>query len=283
LTNQLEELTLPMSSMISFFFAYTAIYVLVFQWSISFGAVAQRTEAVCSNTTLSWMSNSKGQSPCVVASYLLGKCSPTTWDVPAIATNQYYAGPSSPLIATDCLCSSVAYNLLSACGLCQGATAIITWPSWSTNCTQHVIPQGQWILAIPSGTSVPAWAYVTPDKMGGAFSPAVAQGFTSSPESTSTPTPTSSIPSPTGTGGSNTAPPSVSHTNVGAIVGGVIGGIAALILLGFLFFKWWKRRKEGEQQSTSLDPEPKSPLGAGSDAHEVQPAHNDTDNDLPLV
>ncbi|KDQ10212.1 hypothetical protein BOTBODRAFT_500253 [Botryobasidium botryosum FD-172 SS1] len=124
------------------------------------------------------MTNTKGQSPCAVASYLLGQCSVTAWDVPAITPDQHYSGPQSPPYANDCLCSSVAYNLMSACGLCQQAPVLASWPTWSTNCTRHVIPQGRWTMSIPSGTSVPAWAYVTPDSMGGTFSPTIAQGFT---------------------------------------------------------------------------------------------------------
>jgi len=276
-----------MSSAIPTFFVYITIYVLVLQWRIFPSVVAQQTEAVCSNTTLSWMSNSKGQSPCVIASYLLVQCSATRpWDVPAITPDQHYSGPQSLPYANDCLCSSVVYNLMSACGLCQQAPVIVSWPTWSTNCTQHAIPQGQWTLAIPSGTSVPAWAYVTPDTMGGTFSPTIAQGFTSSPESTSTPTPTSSIPRPTGTGGSNVAPPKVRPLSGGAIAGVVIGSVLGAIILGclgFLLFRWWKRRK-AVQKPISPGPDHKSPLSPALDVPgSGQTPHNDTENSLPLV
>lgn len=69
---------------------------------------------------------------------------------PLPATDSHYLGP--PLSsANSCLCSTVAYSLMSACGICQGSDIIkyvlppcvsslfdtkmyLSWSTWSANC-----------------------------------------------------------------------------------------------------------------------------------------------------
>ncbi|KDQ10165.1 hypothetical protein BOTBODRAFT_498785 [Botryobasidium botryosum FD-172 SS1] len=209
-------------------------------WGYYGGALAQTTTVVC-DATITWILNSKVQSPCLVAAYLLGNCVPdgTVSSVPALVNSGNYSGPT-PATANDCRCSSVVYNLLSACAYCQHGTSI-PWATWNASCTPYPLIQGQYIYPIPPGTAVPGWAYITPDSMGGAFNPQIAQAALGLIESTAQPVPTSTNSANTNTATNLSAPTNSSSgessksTNVGPIVG--VGGITALALIsGLVFF-----------------------------------------------
>ena len=102
-------------------------------WVLQRCPVFKRTH-FCSQTF-----NSRNQSPCEVATIVGGLCvdtgcklymhtmrSSNLWAIdatnplPPNATAWHYGGPSVAE-ATSCVCSSVYYSMLSACGLCQGA------------------------------------------------------------------------------------------------------------------------------------------------------------------
>jgi len=145
--------------------------------------------------------------------------------------------------------------MVSACGVCQDRS-IEAWSLWNTNCTVNtsidVYPE-----TIPSGTSVPAWAYldvVTSDF----FNLTLAQADVGAPESYAPGSkPTGTAPSSTsyvattsaalGASSSTTSVPNSTTTpkksNVGAIAGGVVGGVVVLALIAALvaFFLVRKR------------------------------------------
>jgi len=195
--------------------------------------LSQHTEAVCNITSLSWTFNSLGQSPCLVAAYMLNPCSTDgDVDVPTSGPGQHYALDDG---ANPCQCNSVSYSLLSACASCQEGE-IDSWTDYTDNCTQ-VYPDGQYGFAIPAGTAVPKWAYqlVTGTNR---FNLSEAQITGDKPENLTTTT-SSSRPSDS----ANSKPSSKNTTAV--IAGSVVGGVIAIAILGGLLTFWLisQRRK----------------------------------------
>ncbi|KAJ3775393.1 hypothetical protein FB446DRAFT_407780 [Lentinula raphanica] len=202
-----------------------------------------------------WAYNSLGQSPCEIAS-ILGQACDTQYTIPAITTNEHYSGPSTgPQASNQCLCSSVMYILLSACGACQGGT-FITWSAYDNNCTgiyPTIFP-----VNIPSGTRIPHYAFqnVTAEDD---FNPTEAESEAGSPESTGTSPPTGSISSTSSATTSPTVTSSTSSqtkkTNSGAIAGGVVGGVIVLLLAvaALLFFRRRQRRLHRDR-AVIIDP-----------------------------
>jgi hypothetical protein len=188
-----------------------------------------------------------------------------------------------------CYCTTVVYQLVSACGSCQGrdivkyvgsldaAVPFLTfnsWSAWRINCADNITSIASYPSAIPGTTAVPAWAYiniVAEDRfnatealalVGGAESSA--GGSTSTAASTSSP-PASSTPSSTSSSTSSTSTDSgvaaQSNTNTGAIAGGTVGGIVGLGVIICLAIFLMKR------QSKNFDPAAvgfrRSPLNNG--------------------
>ncbi|KAJ3906828.1 hypothetical protein F5879DRAFT_987005 [Lentinula edodes] len=203
---------------------------------------AQDTDAVCTLASLQWSFNTEKQSPCAVASSLLGVCSGGDYKVVALPdTDTEYLGPSIDA-ANPCQCNTVVYSLMSACALCQNGT-IITWSEWITNCAPiyTTFPK-----LIPDGLRVPAYAYLdveTQDTFdaNAAMQDANATESTALPSTTST---TSSTQSSVTVSQTSSAPASASSTTStsesltapnnprsNAIGGGVVGGILGLALL----------------------------------------------------
>lgn len=222
---------------------------------------AQHTEAQCSVTSLSWSFNSIGQSPCLIAAFMANPCSTNDdYDVPAIGPGFHYNPSQVPSI---CECSSVVYSLYSACAACQNAT-IGPWTTFIMNCTKTE-PDGQYPLAIPPGTALPAWAYqlVTTSNR---FNLTLAQSVGDSPENITAPSTTSSSQAASRTTPAGSTPPgqttepgsdnsndggsSTKKTPVGAIVGGVVGGIGGVVLIGGLIAFFLIRRKKNQGGTT---------------------------------
>jgi len=184
----------------------------------------QSTDAVCM-PRWTWASNSRGQNPCLVSAYIIGVCQ-SGYRIPALPSSDYwYTGPWK-YEDNYCQCSTVTFSLVNACALCQNGTTL-SWSIWSTNCST-IYPE-KYIGEIPSGTSIPAWAYldvVSLDR----FDPYRAEQAAGLPESSATSF------RPTGTALSATTPtptdnPSKKKSNVGPIVGGVVGGLVGLGLI----------------------------------------------------
>lgn len=79
--------------------------------------------------------------------------------------------PPSRDIASACQCNTVAYNLMEACGYCQGVQ-IGDWKSWITNCPEAYVGK-EYKPAVPSETVIPPWARED-SRQAGSWDPAVA-------------------------------------------------------------------------------------------------------------
>jgi len=161
------------------------------------------------------------------------------------------------------------YYLYMACSSCQGGQTY-EWSKWTPACQSVYV--SQYPHDIPQGTAVPHWVYfnitssanqtydqatmitigrnpeVTPSTI-----PTITSGATSSAKPTLTSTGTSAgLPGPSSSS-------TKGKTNVGAIVGGVVGSVVPLtIIAGVLFFYTRRRRQQPphEQMQTpdGLDP-----------------------------
>ncbi|THG99064.1 hypothetical protein EW026_g3210 [Hermanssonia centrifuga] len=239
--------------------------LLGFLATVSQRVVAQGTNATCL-VGFEWMTNSRGQSPCLIAAYLNSACI------------------SDPTDAT------VFYSVIGACAACQDRDNL-PWSGWDSNCS--TVYNSVWPTNIPTGTAIPAWAYldvVEPDS----FNITAAQALADEdlPESTAAAGPsatsgssgssTSSSASIFASSSAHTLTPeaanssSGSKSNVGPIVGGVVGGIggAAIIAAAIAFWLIKRRRaskvapstyyaNEGQYQTSPFDPAMGQVAGAG--------------------
>ncbi|KAF9507620.1 hypothetical protein BS47DRAFT_288618 [Hydnum rufescens UP504] len=246
--------------------------------------VQAQTSNVTCLPSFNWSDNSLGQSPCLQAAWLQAECNDGSWWVNTIPPTYHYIGPTQDNSTENaCICTTVVYNLLSACGACQNRTWI-SWTSWSFYCVDYRdIKEGTYNVTIPYGSSIPAWAFDLPSNHNDTFNISAAQdigdsperpGSTPSPTSTSTSTPSfttsgslltgypssaSISSSPTQSGGSR-----ASTSNVGAIAGGVAGGVVGLALIGLAgFLLLRKRRPPSTVPSQDSDRVLISPSSAG--------------------
>ncbi|KAI9462907.1 hypothetical protein BJY52DRAFT_1255950 [Lactarius psammicola] len=162
----------------------------------------------------------------------------TVFAIAPLPQGSLYRGPDAGR-GNLCVCNTVVYSLVSACGACQGSSQWIQWSQWILNCTT-VSTAGTYPNSIPAGTRVPRWAYLdvsTADS----WDATAAQSAGDSPEGTQTVSSTSSTSAPS----SSTSPSSSSNKNsssTGAIAGGVVGGVvAATLLVGLIV--WYTRRR----------------------------------------
>ncbi|KAI0334891.1 hypothetical protein GY45DRAFT_1058714 [Cubamyces sp. BRFM 1775] len=101
----------------------------------------------CANSSYSWVYNTEGDPPCVLATDLLRPCS------------QLINGPD--LLNSPCICNSVLYSLDSACRWCSNEPDTIqTFSDFadSFSCTSTI--EKQYPETIPPNTPIPAWAYL---------------------------------------------------------------------------------------------------------------------------
>jgi len=198
-------------------------------------ALAQNTNATCTLSSLQWSFNSQNQSPCAIASTLLGVCDGGEYDVLALPQDTaYYLGP--PIDAANpCQCNTVVYSLMSACALCQNGT-ITTWSQWATDCA--TVFDESYPRPIPDGLHVPAYAYLSVEAQD-IFDESSAQQDSNATESTALPSSTSTTT--TQTSPMRTSPVSATgsttpnNARINAISSGVVGGVigfTCLLLLG---------------------------------------------------
>jgi len=193
----------------------------------------------CTATGWEWSYNSLTQNPCNVAAYLEATCNSGLFDIVPLPQGSLYRGPNA---GQDnlCVCNSIVYSLVSACGACQGATSWIQWSEWHVNCSTSSAA-GTYPNSIPAGTRVPHWAYLDVS-VADTWNATAAQSAGDSPEdapsTTSSTSSTSRSSSSAGSGsGSNK-----SSSNTGAIAGGVVGGVlGATLLVGLII--WYTRRR----------------------------------------
>lgn len=228
--------------LLSFFFTLS---VALFFLPIGTG---QTTDATCL-PFYAWMDNSHKQSPCQVASQLLNLCSPFT--LLALPEDSQYSGPSLAA-ANPCICSTVVYSLMSACGACQGGL-YQTWSTWSGNCPS--ISVGKFPEPIPPQTFVPGWAYFDVETSDTFNETAAKLSGNSTAESTALPTPssttlsrTSIISSTEGHTPTSSNPSTPLNSAIASdhrddvILGSVLGATVGLaVFLGFVY--WWYNRR----------------------------------------
>ncbi|KAF8340258.1 uncharacterized protein EI90DRAFT_3034883, partial [Cantharellus anzutake] len=188
------------------------------------------------------------------------------WFVDALPDGYHYVGPklNTSYEPNLCDCSSVVYQLMSACAACQNRT-YITYPNWGANCSSIAIVEGEYRPSlIPPGTLVPNWAYIKPSIYNEIFNIDAAQGVGDKPESsqvfssTGTTSSTSFTVSTVTTSASTDTYPTIVTTtatnngggggrssNTGAIVGGVVGGVVGLALVAVLAMLVFKRSSSG--------------------------------------
>lgn len=156
------------------------------------------------------------------------------------------------------------------------------WSTYKVNCN---VALSTYPETIPAGTSVPAWAYLDVSNSNN-FNVTAArlnqQG--SPPESTAGgPTSTASTSGDGGATGSTTPSPTTSasgdggatgskknHSNTGAIIGGVVGGVGCAALLAAAAF-WWRRRRRGHSLAALNGP------GSSTNAETTSPARYATE------
>jgi len=208
----------------------------------------QMSSVICNNSDVSWTFNSKGQSPCVVAAFLIGPCSddPAGLNLtPLVNIGPPYYTVGSP--GAVCLCNTVVYSLLAACDVCQGGR-IPKWSIYAKNCTNGAAEDGIYPLpGILPGTAVPNWAYQKVMRSD-SFNLTEAQIVGDLPENSTSSVSTTLLPSlastssPTDTAtstGSSPLHPSQTvfsgGSNTGAMVGGVVGGVCGIAAIGAIF------------------------------------------------
>ncbi|KAH7917959.1 hypothetical protein BV22DRAFT_922451 [Leucogyrophana mollusca] len=224
--------------------------------------MSQSTSTTClAATGYQWADNTIGQDPCIVAHDLFATTPPPCNDndvlFPPITAGQYYPAPGGDGDANSCLCNTVIYSLVSACGLCQNAT-FLYWSQWIADCPVNAAVYQQWPASIPSTTEIPLWAYMPlvnnswDGPQAKANASAVSLQVTSSTQPSGTVIPSLNA--------SNTATPnnSSSANHTGAIAGGIVGGVLGVAALVFLGATLWRRRSRSiAHQSTPMyDPEP---------------------------
>ncbi|KAF8122179.1 hypothetical protein EV363DRAFT_1361488 [Boletus edulis] len=250
------------------------------------GIVAQSSKATCL-PPYGWMTNSKSQSPCLVAAYLISVCDVSPALVPAIPPTFHYNGPYGQ---STCECSSVTYNAISACAICQNATET-NWSLWNFNCS--TVYPGFYPPGIPSGTALPQWMFQDVTKTD-VFNATLAQSVGDLPESTASQAQSSVSNSATTAGTSasltaepigtaagtsasltvkpiatstqtSTPAPSSGGSKIGAIVGGVVGGVVGLLaivgLAAFLILK----NKPSQPQASMEEHMPSDPSAVYTD------------------
>ncbi|KAG1745472.1 uncharacterized protein EDB91DRAFT_150656 [Suillus paluster] len=259
---------------------WASIVALVAAAAVPQGAFALITSDVTCLSSFGWMNNSRGQDPCLVTAYLGSPCSDggmhvrclacfclTFWaeyTIESIPAGAQYQGP--PLDgANPCQCNTVIYSTTSACGVCQGRT-VQAWSAWRAQCSTYF--NQSYPSTIPNGTSVPNWAYLDVEPSD-AFNATAAQLDGDLPEANATtPLSTTALTSTTTTGftttptGSSTAgtgssTPTSRSSNVGAIAGGVVGGIVGFgVIAGPAAWLFIRRRRSRKAPSVPYSHQP---------------------------
>ncbi|KAI9459697.1 hypothetical protein BJY52DRAFT_356708 [Lactarius psammicola] len=138
-----------------------AVLTYLFLLSASDLVVAQISVPSCIPSIWEWSYNSIGQDPCTILAYLMATCYNGEFSLDPIPGSTWaYLGPSILQSANKCECSTVAFNLFSACSTCQGGTSD-PWTFYSENCTVSVKPS-TFPNKVPPQTRVPQWVLQDP-------------------------------------------------------------------------------------------------------------------------
>ncbi|KAI0088019.1 hypothetical protein BDY19DRAFT_994437 [Irpex rosettiformis] len=204
-----------------------------------------------------WMLNRKGQTPCIVAAYLSSACDSNSAgnDVEALRPRQYRILLKTA--ANDCFCNTVMYSLLGACATCEGLESL-SWSNWTKNCTKTFV--AGFPKPIPEDTAIPEWAYynITLDD---SFNATLTEALASENALDFSVLPVLSSPSISQSTTSDGSEPTASDISVGTdnpktskagpIVGGVIGGVALLVIIGTGVASVWAERRKTARRAPS--------------------------------
>lgn len=201
------------------------------------------TNATCVDG-YSWMNNGQNYSPCRTVAYVEAACAGNNYDQPALNSGNSYNLPIAN--STACYCSWSSYNLMMACTLCQNISNSIVWewPQWASGCsdaswTQEYFPSG---LVLAGDASIPSWATTDPTTWTYAtFNIPDASSFYQTNSSSITPSISSSSSGSSPSPSSSSSSSSSTSPDVGAIVGGTIGGAAALLFLIIAAYLLYRR------------------------------------------
>ncbi|EJD55039.1 hypothetical protein AURDEDRAFT_118304 [Auricularia subglabra TFB-10046 SS5] len=191
--------------------------------SVARAAGTVQTEAKCQDQ-FGWMANSQGQSPCLIAAYVLAQCQPfNSWDVVAITPGRTYSAPGRPA---------------------RVRTFFLRVPGLSLLFSTYYPPPP---FIFPSGTSIPFWATKNPTQWdNGQFDVQAAQSEDAQghPDLTSVPV-------------------HGKTSNAGAIAGGVVAAIVILIA-GVLAALFVFRRRQQKRSNARMSYAPPQSETSGS-------------------
>ncbi|KAI5984004.1 hypothetical protein EDD15DRAFT_1822274 [Pisolithus albus] len=191
------------------------------------------SSAVC-ESEYGWMNNHEGSSPCVLIAYVMAACVGDSWTQSALPSGSHYDAPDEST-SSPCSCSQSCYNLMMACTYCQGSNytgELIPWPTFIQNCstsyTDVYFPSGYTLL---SNQTIPYWASIDPTTWEGQiWNYEQAYQYYQTGKADLVPTLS------TGSTGSHSS-------DLGAIVGGTVGGVASLLLLALGIYILCKRQR----------------------------------------
>ncbi|KAH8923098.1 hypothetical protein BT69DRAFT_184515 [Atractiella rhizophila] len=213
--------------------------------------VAQTSDAVCGSISFTWEVNSKGQSPCIVASTIISYTQNSPFNLWALQSQPArYPGP----VQTDeahwgfnrAVCSMVTYSLLAGCAYCQGSS----WPSWPEqiqHCNSTYLGNDQGAIKglpidVPSITAVPSWAEFDYSSLTGqTWDPVRAQLISQQAAGNGT---------NTGTDNSDNGGGKKKSSIAGPVAGGVVGGVAVILAVIGAF--WWRRRRLAKRRQSDM-------------------------------
>ncbi|KDQ13389.1 hypothetical protein BOTBODRAFT_374261 [Botryobasidium botryosum FD-172 SS1] len=100
---------------------------------------AQHSTVTCDASSGGWIYNSLGQTPCLIFADMYPSCTEKSIVVPGLNESDPNASYGAPETDLECLCNTVAYDLISACAFCQHKP-FLTWSQWTACCEPSTTP-----------------------------------------------------------------------------------------------------------------------------------------------
>ncbi|KAK1224955.1 hypothetical protein PQX77_012104 [Marasmius sp. AFHP31] len=179
-----------------------------------------------------WLNNEQDITPCVLYSAVEAPCAQGSYNVGPLVKGKHYDPPDGATVS-ECACSWAAYNLQSACALCQDLPrSLNTWNFYNAACGSLLANDTYWPsdINITGNHKIPAYAGNNPASWTDqTFNSGQAQQIAQQnhPDLDGQPIPVDKK----------------DKKPIGAIVGGVVGGVVLLAGLGILLWIYIRRRK----------------------------------------